>query len=81
MNGAAVVTTRGPQSPAWLRDGETALLVEPEDPAALASAIDRLTTDEPLAARVRAGARGLSFGWEGIVEAVVAPGENSSRPR
>jgi glycosyltransferase involved in cell wall biosynthesis len=73
VNGAAVITTRGPQTPPWLREEETALLVDAEDPAALASAIDRLLSDAPLAARVRAGARSLSFGWDEIVEAVIAP--------
>jgi glycosyltransferase involved in cell wall biosynthesis len=72
VNGAAVITTRGPQNPPWLRDGETALLVDSEDPAALESAINRLLNDDGLAARVRAGARGLSFGWDAIVEAVTA---------
>jgi glycosyltransferase involved in cell wall biosynthesis len=76
VNGAAVITTRGAQNPPWLRDGETVLLVDAEDPAALASAIDRLLTDHCLAAQVRAGARALSFGWEAIVEAVVAQGES-----
>jgi glycosyltransferase involved in cell wall biosynthesis len=75
VNGAAVITTRGPQTPPWLRDGETAVLVDPEDPAALAGAIERLLTDDRLAAQVRAGARALSFGWEAIVEAVIAPGK------
>jgi glycosyltransferase involved in cell wall biosynthesis len=72
VNGAAVITTRGPQNPPWLSDGETALLVDPEDPAALARAIDRLLTDDRLGAQVRAGARSLAFGWEAIVEAVIA---------
>jgi glycosyltransferase involved in cell wall biosynthesis len=80
VNGAAVVTTRGPQNPPWLRDGETALLVEPQDPALLASAIERLLSDDDLAAQVRAGARGLSFGWDEIVEAVVARGKISTGP-
>jgi len=79
VNGAAVITTRGKHCPAWLRDGETALLVDPEDPAALASAIERLLSDDRLAAQVRAGARGLSFGWDEIVEAVTVPTE-SRRP-
>jgi glycosyltransferase involved in cell wall biosynthesis len=73
VNGAAVITTRGPETPSWLRDGETALVVDPEDPAALAAAIDRLLTDDQLAAHVRAGARALAFGWEAIIEAVIAP--------
>lgn len=71
VNGGAVITTRGPQNPPWLRDGETALLVDRKDPAALAGAITRLVADERLAARVRAQAGELSFGWEEIVEAVI----------
>ncbi len=80
VNGAAVVTTRGGQNPPWLRDGETALLVEPQQPAALASALERLRGDERLAARVRAAASGLSFGWAGLVEAVTARGYISADP-
>jgi glycosyltransferase involved in cell wall biosynthesis len=79
VNGAAVITTRGPQMPAWLQDGKTALLIDSEDPALLAGAIERLLADEGLAARVRAGARELSFGWEQLVEAVVAPPQSSPR--
>jgi glycosyltransferase involved in cell wall biosynthesis len=75
VNGAAVITTRGPQTPPWLRDGETALLVDPEDPAALASAIAHLLSDDRLAAQMRSSASGLSFGWDEIVEAVIARGE------
>jgi glycosyltransferase involved in cell wall biosynthesis len=71
VNGAAVVTTRGPLNPPWLRDGETALLVDPRDPSALAGAINRLVSDERLATRIRAGARALSFGWDEITDAVV----------
>jgi glycosyltransferase involved in cell wall biosynthesis len=74
VNGAAVITTRGPQTPPWLRDEETALLVDPEDPAALAQAISRLLLDDGLASRLRAGARELSFGWGELVEAVIAKG-------
>jgi glycosyltransferase involved in cell wall biosynthesis len=79
VNGAAVITTRGSQTPPWLRDRQTALLVDPQDPVGLAGAIADLVTDEDLAARVRAGARGLSFGWEEIVEAVTASDPASPR--
>jgi glycosyltransferase involved in cell wall biosynthesis len=75
VNGAAVITTRGGRNPPWLRDGETALLVDPLDPAALASAIERLLTDDRVAAQVRSGARELTFGWDEIVAAVTAPKE------
>jgi glycosyltransferase involved in cell wall biosynthesis len=72
VNGAAVITTRGPQTPPWLQDGKTALLVEPSNPAALAGAIDRLTADKRLAEQLRVGARGVTFGWDEIVVAVTA---------
>ncbi len=70
INGAAVITTRGPQQPEWLRDGETAVLVEPCDPAGLAAAIERVRGERQLAERVRAGARSLGFGWGRLVAAV-----------
>jgi glycosyltransferase involved in cell wall biosynthesis len=73
VNGAAVITTAGAQNPPWLRDGETALLAEPEDPTGLASAIARLLGDRHLAAQLRRGALSLTFGWEEIVGAVTAP--------
>jgi glycosyltransferase involved in cell wall biosynthesis len=73
VNGAAVITTSGSQNPPWLRDGETAMLVDPEDPAALASAIAHLLSDDRLAAQIRAGASRLSFGWNELVEAVSDP--------
>lgn len=71
VNGAAVITTRGPSNPPWLRDGETVQLVPERDPEALAAAIERLASDRELAARVRAGARALSFGWDDIVGTVI----------
>ncbi|MGO8905165.1 MAG: glycosyltransferase family 4 protein [Solirubrobacteraceae bacterium] len=81
VNGAAVITTRGSRTPPWLRDAETALLVDPEDAAGLASAIDRLLSDERLAAHLREEARKLSFGWDGVVEAVTARGRIPSAPQ
>lgn len=41
----------------WLRDEMNGLLVAPENPQALAQAIERCVTDPQLAARLRAGAR------------------------
>lgn len=77
VNGAAVITTRGGETPDWLRDGETAVLVDSPDPTLLAGAIERVLNDERLAARVRAGARELEFGWDGIVAAVTAPAQQT----
>jgi glycosyltransferase involved in cell wall biosynthesis len=42
-----------------VRDGETGLLVPPEDPAALAGAIEKLLADEPLRHRLGEQGRGL----------------------
>jgi glycosyltransferase involved in cell wall biosynthesis len=75
VNGAAVITTRGPENPPWLRDSETAVIVNSVDPATLASAIECMVEDERLASRVRAGAVELKFGWDEIVEAVIAPAD------
>jgi glycosyltransferase involved in cell wall biosynthesis len=52
-----------------VRDGETGLLVDPESPAAVAVAVNRLLTDEPL--RRRMGAAGRTavetyFNWERV---------------
>ncbi|WP_320670973.1 glycosyltransferase family 4 protein [Patulibacter defluvii] len=41
----------------YLRDGENALLVVPEDPAGLAAAVERLAADADLRARLVAGGR------------------------
>jgi glycosyltransferase involved in cell wall biosynthesis len=49
-----------------LQDGDNALLVPPEDPAALARAIQRLAEDQPLAERLAAqAARDVrAYTWE-----------------
>jgi len=59
-----------------VRDGDTGLLVPPEDPAALAAAIVRVLRDDELAERLRAAASALvaqhRFRVAGLVDAVVA---------
>jgi len=45
--------------PELVRDGETGLLVPPDDPRALADAVERLARDEPL--RVRLGRQGRAL--------------------
>jgi len=53
--GRPVVATGRGGSGEYLRDGENCLLVEADDPAALASAIGRLASDSALRARLRDG--------------------------
>lgn len=55
--GKPVVATTIPPFMKILSHGETALLVPPKDPGALASAISRLLTDRPLALRLGQEAR------------------------
>lgn len=54
--GVPVVASRVGATPEVIRDGETGLLVPPEDPAALAAALDRLLGDPALARRLGAAA-------------------------
>jgi len=51
-----------------LRDGESALLVPPEDPVRLADAVERVMTDPELRLRLAQGEAGLSqqFTWDAI---------------
>jgi glycogen synthase len=54
--GCAVVSTRSVGVVDCLRDAENGLLVEPGDVDALAAALERITTDDALRARLRAAA-------------------------
>jgi hypothetical protein len=79
--GAPVVTADTDAARELLTDGESALLVAPGDPAALAAAIQRLVSDEPLrtqiAARGRevyleqASRRVLGARWLSLLESVL----------
>jgi glycosyltransferase involved in cell wall biosynthesis len=55
--GTPLVTADTPAARELLRDGESALLVPPGDPAALAGAVRRLAADPDLRTRVAAGGR------------------------
>jgi glycosyltransferase involved in cell wall biosynthesis len=55
--GLPVVSTAVSGIPELVRDGENGLLVPPEDPAALASALHRLAADVPLRDRLAAAGR------------------------
>jgi glycosyltransferase involved in cell wall biosynthesis len=52
--GAPIVATRAGGVPEMLRDRETALLVPPRDPPALAAALERVLTAPELAAQLAA---------------------------
>lgn len=67
--GVATITRGCPAIEAFLRDGDSALLVPPDDPEALADAIERLT-DADLRRKVAAGGR-TAFEAHGSREAVV----------
>ena len=57
--GIPVVSTRVSGIPELVRDGETGLLTDPDDPAGLAEAIIRLLDDRELAARLARAGREL----------------------
>ncbi|MDW8444481.1 MAG: glycosyltransferase family 4 protein [Acetobacteraceae bacterium] len=60
--GRPVVAGRAGGSPEAVADGESGLLVDGEDPAAIAAALIRLLVDPALAARLSAGALAVSSG-------------------
>lgn len=80
--GTALVTAGTPAARELLTDGESALLVPPGDPEALAGAVRRLAADESLRARIAAGglaayrARAseavLGARWKALLEELVA---------
>jgi glycosyltransferase involved in cell wall biosynthesis len=82
--GTPLVTADTPGARELLVDGESALLVPPGDPQALASALRRLTGDQTLAQRLSAGGRAayeahaseevLGRRWRELVERAVARG-------
>ena len=73
--GLPVVATRGGGVPEIIEDGETGILVERGDAAALAQGIIRLLGDDALRARMgRAGRRRAveRFSWETVAENLLA---------
>jgi glycosyltransferase involved in cell wall biosynthesis len=58
--GRPILAPALPDTAELLRDGETALLVAPDDPAAAALALDALFAQPELAARLSANARALA---------------------
>lgn len=71
--GKAIVASRLAQLADILADGETALLVEPDAPQALADAMQRIAADTGLRARLGAAARLAAVerhGWSAAVERI-----------
>jgi glycosyltransferase involved in cell wall biosynthesis len=66
--GRPVVGTRAGGIPDIVSDGENGLLVTPEDPAGLAEAIVRVTTEPALASRLADGARHSAGQWTATPE-------------
>lgn len=67
VHGIPIITTKGQRIEAPLKDQENALLCPPNDPDALASAIDSLITTPELRERLGRGATELAqewFSWE-----------------
>jgi alpha-maltose-1-phosphate synthase len=72
--GTAVVGTRVGGIPEVVVDGETGLLVPPDDPAALAAALNALILDPARAAAMGAAGRkraATEFGWDAIAAQTV----------
>jgi glycosyltransferase involved in cell wall biosynthesis len=63
-SGLAVVAARVGGLPEVVRDGETGLLVEPENPPALAAAVTRVLGDAALRTSLAATARRLSLAYD-----------------
>jgi glycogen synthase len=74
----AATARGGPRE--YLRDGENALVVPPDDPAALADAVERLAADEELRARLREGGRQTAqrYTASGFDERIVAELERAA---
>jgi len=75
LRGRPVVGTRGGGIEDLVRDGENGLLVPPDDPDALAAALERVLADRALAERLAAAARPSVERW------VATPEEYASRLR
>jgi glycosyltransferase involved in cell wall biosynthesis len=61
--GRGVVGTRAGSIPDLVADGVSGLLVEPDDPAALADALVHVLSDRALASRLGTGARAAAEPW------------------
>ena len=87
--GAPVITAGTAAARELLTDGDSALLVEPGNPAALAAAVQRLAGDDELRTRIaargrevfaaRASRRVLGEQWRSLLESVLLPPHRRGR--
>ena len=72
--GLVVVSTRAGGIPVLYQDGQSALLVDIDDPEALAAAVQRVLTDKSLGYRLAAGGRTVcaKCEWSGVSESLYA---------
>jgi glycosyltransferase involved in cell wall biosynthesis len=74
-HGLPIAAYQGPETPGYLRDGESIVLAEPFDARSLAAGVVRLLQDEKLRRRVSAGARRVyerHLTWGRIAQQVLA---------
>ncbi len=73
-HGRPLITTAPAEPSPEFRHGDNMWLVPPDDPAALAGAVDQLMGDEPLRARLGGGAQSLAaaFTWPAIAAAAAS---------
>jgi glycosyltransferase involved in cell wall biosynthesis len=74
-HGLPLVATRPARLESAFREGENILLCAPDDPPALAAAIEAIVDDDRLRRRLSAGARALAdewFSWPAAVEKTIA---------
>jgi glycosyltransferase involved in cell wall biosynthesis len=81
-SGVPFVASRVGGIPEVVRDGESALLVPPGDPAALAAALRRVLVDPALAARLGAAGRerARDFAWPALADRVLEVYRAATRP-
>ena len=82
-SGIAVVGGRSGGVPDAVRDAETGILVDPEDPAAVAAGINRLLDDEALRRRMgAAGRRAVEsyYNWDRVARDLIRIDEEFRRP-
>ncbi len=83
-SGLPVIATRSGGLPEAVREGETGLLVEPDDPGALAAAIIRVLKDEGLRRRLGSGGRAAAetyYNWDRVTAELIRIEREFRRPR